>query len=300
MQRRLEGELGQMRHALIDLQSRPAQDVGEVVAEVKVLQSLIEGGTQRLPEALARHFAALGGEIVTGQRVTSLDELAARAVVFDVSPQQLDALAGDRFPNSYRRQLRRFRYGPGVFKLDWALAGPIPWRAPECHRAGTVHLGGTLPEIARSEAAVHHGQIPERPFVLLSQPSLFDPTRAPAGRQSAWAYCHVPNGSTIDMTERIEAQIERFAPGFRELILARRSISPAEMQAYDANYVGGDINGGLANLRQTFFRPALRLDPYATPDPLLTICSASTPPGGGVHGMCGYLAAVSALQRLGR
>ncbi|HET7038106.1 MAG TPA: NAD(P)/FAD-dependent oxidoreductase [Thermomicrobiaceae bacterium] len=293
---------GMAAHAMLPLERPPSAAFGLVLGLLghAVGWPLVEGGTQRLAEALARHLTALGGEIVTGRRIESLDELAAKTILFDLSPRQLEALAGERFPAAYRRQLRRYRYGPGVFKLDWALAGPIPWRAPACRRAGTVHLGATLPEIARAEAAVHHGRISERPFVLLAQPSLFDPTRAPAGRQTAWAYCHVPNGSPVDMTERIEAQVERFAPGFRDLILARHTMSAVEMETYDANYVGGDINGGLADLRQTFFRPAVRIDPYSTPDPRLTICSASTPPGGGVHGMCGYLAAVSALQRLGR
>ena len=234
-----------------------------------------------------------------GRPVRALDELPpCRAVLLDLTPRQVLAIAGQRFPAGYRRWLERYRYGPGVYKMDWALAGPIPWRAPECQRAATVHLGGTLDEIAAAERAVAAGRHPERPFVILAQPSLFDTSRAPAGRHTAWAYCHVPNGSRVDMTERIEAQVERFAPGFRDLILARSVARPADLEQYNPNYVGGDINGGLQDLRQLFTRPAPRLNPYTTPDPRLYICSASTPPGGGVHGMCGYWAARAALRRV--
>jgi phytoene dehydrogenase-like protein len=192
--------------------------------------------------------------------------------------------------------LARYRYGPGVFKLDLALDGPIPWRAADCLRAGTVHVGGTLDEIAAAERAVWQGKAPERPFVLLAQQSLFDPSRAPAGKQTVWAYCHVPNGYTGDMTEAIEAQIERFAPGFRQRILARHAMSAADMERYDANYIGGDINGGVQDLMQLFTRPTIQLNPYAMPAPGLYLCSSSTPPGGGVHGMCGYFAAQAALR----
>ena len=208
------------------------------------------------------------------------------------------ALAGHRLPGRYRRALGRYRYGPGVFKVDWALAGPIPWRAAGCRRAGTVHVGGTLEEVAAAERAAWRGEHPERPFVLLAQPSLFDPTRAPAGKHTAWGYCHVPHGSTIDMTERIEAQIERFAPGFRDLILARHTMNTAAMERYNPNYVGGDITGGVADWRQLFTRPVIGLNVYATPATGLFLCSSSTPPGGGVHGMCGYFAARAALRRL--
>jgi phytoene dehydrogenase-like protein len=257
------------------------------------------GGSQRLSDALASYLHALGGEIETGRRVESLAELGdTRAVLLDVTPRGLLALAGDRLPDRYRRGLERYRYGPGVFKLDWALDGPIPWRAEECARAATVHLGGTLAEIAASEAAPGQGEVVERPYVLLAQQSLFDPTRAPAGRHTAWAYCHVPNGSTVDMTETIEAQVERFAPGFRERILARSALGPAEIERYNANYVGGDINAGAATLSQLFTRPVARVSPYTTPLRGVFLCSASTPPGGGVHGMCGFHAAQAALRQL--
>jgi len=258
---------------------------------------LPRGGSRRIADALAAHLRSLGGEIRTGSPVESLDALpAARAVLCDVTPRQLLGLAGDRLRGRYRRQLERYRYGPAAFKLDFALSGPIPWKAAGCSRAGTVHLGGTLAEIAASEAAVARGEHPERPFVLLAQPSLFDASRAPAGRHTAWAYCHVPNGSTFDMRGRIEAQIERFAPGFRDVVLARSVLTPARLQEHNANYVGGDINGGAQDLRQLFTRPAPRIVPYSTPVPGLYICSSSTPPGGGVHGMCGYHAARAALR----
>jgi phytoene dehydrogenase-like protein len=255
------------------------------------------GGAQRIADALAAHLASLGGEILTGHAVRSYRELPpARAYLFDLSPRQLIQIAREELPRRYLRRLARFRAGPGVFKLDFALSAPIPWRAAACARAGTVHLGGTLAEMAAAERAVSTGAHPERPFVLLAQPSLFDPARAPAGSHTAWAYCHVPNGSKIDMSEPIEAQIERFAPGFRERVLARSAMSPADLEAYNANYSGGDINGGLQDLRQLFTRPVARWDPYSTPNPRIYLCSASTPPGGGVHGMCGYHAARSALR----
>jgi phytoene dehydrogenase-like protein len=256
------------------------------------------GGSQQLSDALASYLRSLGGEIETGQQVASLAELSeTRPVLLDVTTRGLLALAGERLPTLYRRRLERYRYGPGVFKLDWALDGPIPWRAEECSRAGTVHLGATLEEIAASEAAPWRGEIAERPYVLLAQQSLFDPTRAPAGRHTAWAYCHVPNGSSVDMSERIEAQVERFAPGFRERILGRSALGPAEMERYNVNYVGGDINGGAATLSQLFTRPVARRSPYTTPLPGVFLCSSSTPPGGGVHGMCGFHAARAALRQ---
>jgi len=259
-----------------------------------------EGGAGRLAAALEAELKAWGGRIDTDHHVAQMSDLPAHAVaLFDTSPHALTGVAGDRLPAGYRRQLERFRHGPGVFKVDLALEGPIPWRAPGLDRAGTVHLGGTLEEIARSEAAVMAGRHPERPFVLLVQHSLFDPTRAPAGRHTAWAYCHVPNGSTHDMTEALLGQIERFAPGFRERVLAISTLPPAELEAYNPNDVGGDIAGGRMDIGQLFTRPSLRLfDPYATPDPSLFLCSASTPPGGGVHGMAGWHAAQSALRRL--
>lgn len=258
---------------------------------------LPRGGSQQVADALAAHLRTLGGEIVTGHEVVSLAGLPpAQAYIFDVTPRQLLRIAGDRLPNRYRRQLEQFRYGSGVFKIDYALAGPVPWRAPECRLAGTVHLGGTLGEIASAERLVWQGEHPERPYVLVAQQSLFDPTRAPAGKQTLWAYCHVPNGSTVDMSGRIEAQIERFAPGFRDLVLARCVRGPALMEAYNPNYVGGDINGGVQDLGQMWTRPVRRWNPYATPVKGLYLCSSSTPPGGGVHGMCGYHAAEAVLR----
>jgi phytoene dehydrogenase-like protein len=259
---------------------------------------LARGGSQRIAEALVARLRALGGEVQTGRPVTSLDELPGGAqVLLDLTPRQIVKIAGERLPEGYRRRLAGYRYGPGICKVDWALDGPIPWRAPGCLQAATVHLGGELEEIAAGEAAVWRGEHPERPFVLLAQQTLFDATRAPAGKQVAWAYCHVPNGSTADMTARIEAQVERFAPGFSSRILARSTRTAADVAAYNPNYVGGDINGGVQDLRQLYTRPAARLDPYSTPVPGLFICSSATPPGGGVHGMCGYHAARSALRR---
>jgi phytoene dehydrogenase-like protein len=255
------------------------------------------GGTQRIADALATRLRSLGGTIVTDRRVRSLDELEpARAYLCDVTPRQLDEMAGRRLSDGYRARLRSFRYGPGVFKLDYAMDGPIPWRANECLRAGTVHVGGTLEEITESEAQVARGTPAERPFILVGQQSLFDESRAPSGKHTVWAYCHVPNGSTFDMTERMEAQIERFAPGFRERVLARSVMGPAEVQSHNANYIGGDIGGGANTLFQFMTRPFFRLDPYATSARDIYLCSSSTPPGGGVHGMCGYHAARSALR----
>jgi phytoene dehydrogenase-like protein len=255
------------------------------------------GGSQRLADAMASYLRHLGGDVVTGHRVDDVDELSgARAVLFDVTPRQLADIAGHRLPARYVRALRRFRYGPGVCKVDWALDGPIPWRHEDLRRAGTVHLGGTLAELARSEDDATRGRVSTAPFVLLTQPSLVDPSRAPTGKHVAWAYCHVPHGSPVDMTDRIEAQVERFAPGFRDLVLARATTTAPEFGAYNANYVGGDINGGIQDLRQLFTRPVVRPVPYATPDPRLFLCSSSTPPGGGVHGMSGVFAARAALR----
>jgi len=257
------------------------------------------GGSRAIGEALASYLRTLGGRIETGRYVRSLADLPpARVVLFDTSPAQLADIGESTLPASYVRRLRRYRYGPGAFKVDWALDGPIPWRDPRCLEASTVHLGGTLDEIAAAEAAVWRGEHPERPFVLVVQQSQFDPTRAPGGKHTGYAYCHVPNGSTVDQTESIERQIERFAPGFRDRILARHVMGTRDLEADNPNYVGGAITGGVADLRQFFTRPVARLDPYSTPDPRLFICSASTPPGGGVHGMCGYFAARSALRRL--
>jgi phytoene dehydrogenase-like protein len=255
------------------------------------------GGSQRIADALASYLQSLGGEIRTGERVTDLRELPPHhAVLLDLTPRQVLAVAGERLGGSYARQLRRYRYGPGVFKVDLALDGPVPWTNPQLLEAGTVHLGGTFEEIAASERAVARGRHAERPFTLVAQPSLFDPSRAPEGKHVLWAYCHVPNGSTVDMTEPILAQLERFAPGVRKRIIGRSTMDTAAVEAYNANYVGGDINGGIQDLAQLWTRPAIRLDPYSTPDESIFICSSSTPPGGGVHGLCGWHAANSALS----
>jgi len=258
---------------------------------------MARGGSSTITEALAHYLRSLGGEIVTGHPAESIEELLPqRAILFDMTPRQLLRIAGDHLPAGYRRALERYRYGPGVFKVDWALDGPVPWKAQECARAATVHVGGTFDEIAAAERTVWNGQYPERPYMLVVQQTLFDSTRAPAGKHTAWAYCHVPNGSTFDMTERIEAQIERFAPGFRDRILARHVMSPVAMEQHNANYIGGDINGGVQDLWQMWTRPTFRLVPYSIPVKGWYLCSSSTPPGGGVHGMCGYYAARAALK----
>jgi phytoene dehydrogenase-like protein len=255
------------------------------------------GGSQRFADALASYLRSLGGEIQTDRTVSDLAELPShKALLLDLTPRQVLALTGDRMQGAYARQLRGYRYGPGVFKLDLALDGPIPWANAELAQAGTLHLGGTLEELVAGERDVAHGRASQRPFVLLSQPSLFDDSRAPAGQHVVWAYCHVPNGSQVDMTEAILSQVERFAPGFRDRIIGQSALGPAALETYNANYVGGDINGGVQDLRQLWTRPAIRLDPYSTPDPGIFICSSSTPPGGGVHGLCGHYAAKSALR----
>lgn len=291
---------GLAAHAILPLEQSATAAVGLVLGALghTVGWPLPRGGAQRLAEALASYFRTLGGEVATGWPVAALNDLpASRAVLLDVSPRQLLDIAGDRLSSPERTQLGRFRHGPGIFKVDWALAGPIPWRASECAQAATVHLGGTLAEIAASERDCWHGRQSERPYVLLAQPSLFDPTRTPARGQTAWAYCHVPHGSTTDWTARIEAQVERFAPGFRDRILARAVAGPAELARQNANLRGGDISGGVTDLRQLFFRPWPRIVPYRTGARGLYLCSSSTPPGAGVHGLCGYYAARAALQR---
>jgi phytoene dehydrogenase-like protein len=258
------------------------------------------GGSQAIVSALVRAFESHGGRLETQRRIASLRELPeTRAVLFDVSPLQLAQIAGAALPPGYRRRLERFQHGPGIFKVDWALSGPIPWRNAECRDATTVHACGTFDEILRSEAEMMSGRAPEKPFVLVAQQSLIDPTRAPAGRHTGWAYCHVPSRCPEDMTARIEAQVERFAPGFRDCILARHSIGPAQLEAHNPAMIGGDMAGGQNHLAQFLFRPVVRLNPYTTPNPRLYLCSSSTPPGGGVHGMCGYHAARTVLRRLG-
>jgi phytoene dehydrogenase-like protein len=303
--RRFQGEkakgllAGMAAHAIQPLSNVATSAIGLVLLLTAHGQGwpLAQGGSQAIADALVAHFRALGGHVETGTYVRSLAQLPpARAVLLDVTPAQLLQMAGHRLSSLYQWQLQRYRYGMGVFKIDWALAEPIPWTAPECAQTGTVHLGGTLAEIAAGEQATTRGQHPDRPFVLLAQQSQFDPSRAPAGKHTAWAYCHVPNGSRHDMTAAIEAQVERFAPGFRERILGRHTFSPAQLEEYNPNYVGGDINGGLLDIRQLFTRPVLRASPYRTSLRGLYLCSSATPPGGGVHGLCGYWAARRALR----
>jgi phytoene dehydrogenase-like protein len=258
---------------------------------------LPRGGSQSISNALASYLRSLGGEVHTSTRVESFEQLPpARAYIFDTAPRNMAKICADVLPSGFCRQLTRFRHGPGVFKLDWALSQPIPWQAEACQRAGTIHLGGTLEEIATSERQVWLGVHPEQPYVLAAQPSLFDATRAPDGKHVGWAYCHVPSGSTVDMTAAIEKQMERFAPGFGDCILARSRMNTAAFEKGNANCIGGDIGGGVLDLRQLFTRPTVRLVPYSTPNKSVFICSASTPPGGGVHGMCGYFAAQAALR----
>lgn len=258
---------------------------------------VVEGGSDGLTRALVARLVELGGEVVCDTPITSLAQLPkAKATMLDVTPGQFAAMAGDRLDGRYGRSTRGYSYGPGVFKMDWALSGPVPWTAPGVAQAGTVHLGGDLAELSRSEADAEAGRHSDSPYVLLVQASVMDPTRAPAGQQTLWAYCHVPHGSTVDMSEAIEAQIERFAPGFRDLILARATRNAAQYEAYDANYVGGDINGGVASLRQIVLGPVAQWSRYATPLDGVYLCSSSTAPGGGVHGQCGALAAHEALR----
>lgn len=258
---------------------------------------LPRGGAQKLTDALISYMVSLGGELVLSNPIQSLDDLPQwRYLFFDLTPKQVMEIAGDKLPAGYKKQLSAYKYGPGSFKMDWALDGPIPWENAECRQAGTVHVCGTIEEIAESERANWQGRHSERPYVLLVQSSLWDETRAPAGKHTAWAYCHVPNGSTVDMTERIENQIERFAPGFKKLILAKCVTNTADMHNKNANYIGGDINGGALNIAQLFTRPVLRTVPWSTPIDGMYLCSSSTPPGGGVHGMSGYYAANCALR----
>jgi phytoene dehydrogenase-like protein len=292
---------GNSCHSILPLENMSSGAFGIMLSMVghAVGWPVAKGGSQALAGALASCFLSLGGKIAVNTPVSSIKDLPrARVVLFDVSPRNLDGIVGDGFPDTYRKHLQRHRHGPGAFKVDWALAGPIPWKDPACLKAGTVHCGGTFEEITVSERQVWQGIAPERPFVLLSQPSLFDHTRAPGGMHTAWAYCHVPNGCDVDMTIAIENQVERFAPGFRNLIKAKHVMSPARMEEYNPNYVGGDIVGGIQSFRELFIRPLGRWQAYSTPVKGFYICSASMPPGGGVHGMCGHLAAKKALREV--
>jgi phytoene dehydrogenase-like protein len=290
---------GMAAHAIQPLSNLSTTAIGLVLMATGHLKGwpVPKGGSMSIANALAGYFKSIGGTIETGMYIQSLDQLpSAQAVLFDVTPKQLLQLAGHKFSSIYKWQLERYRYGMGVFKIDWALDGPIPFTAPECRQAGTIHLGNTFEEIAAGELQTSQGRQAEKPFVLLAQQSLFDSSRAPEGKHTAWAYCHVPNGSTQDMTAAIEAQVERFAPGFKDLILAKSTMNTAQIETYNPNYIGGDINGGIIDLGQLFTRPALRWSPYKTSAKGLYICSSSTPPGGGVHGMCGYNAAKKALS----
>ncbi|MEX2477281.1 MAG: NAD(P)/FAD-dependent oxidoreductase [Gracilimonas sp.] len=256
-----------------------------------------KGGSASITTALAELFKTLGGEIVTDHEVRSLNDIpSSKTVLFDLTPNQIVKIAGEKLPKKYKQDLRNYKYGPGTFKIDWALSEPVPWQNELCKKAGTLHLGGTFKEIELSEQAVWKGEHSEKPYVLVSQPSLFDDTRAPDGKHTLWAYCHVPNGSEKDMTEIIENQIERFAPGFRDTIISKHTMNSNEMESYNANYIGGDINGGAQLAKQLFGRPVLKWDPYKIPAEGFYICSSSTPPGGGVHGMSGYHAAQSVLK----
>jgi phytoene dehydrogenase-like protein len=260
---------------------------------------LVRGGSIRIAEALRSYLEELGGEVVTGQKIRSLHELDQyRAVVFDLTPRQILEITGWHFAGHYRSGLQRYRYGPGIFKIDWALDGPIPWKNPLCLQSATVHIGGTFEQIASAEADVWNGKHPETPFILVAQQSLFDSSRAPEGKQTGWAYCHVPHGSTRDMTDVVESVIERYAPGFRDRILGTSAIDTARLEQHNPNMIGGDIGGGANTLFQFLARPVFRYDPYSTPDPRLFIGSSSTPPGGGVHGMAGWNAARRVLSKV--
>ncbi|MEO6235518.1 MAG: NAD(P)/FAD-dependent oxidoreductase [Vicinamibacterales bacterium] len=294
---------GAAAHSMVPLNyaSTAGYALGLIIAAHAAGWPVARGGSQRVADALASYLRSLGGEIVTDARIDSLAQLpSSRTVLCDVTPRQFLRIAGTAIAERYRRRLERFRYGPGVFKMDWALRDPVPWRARECAGAGTLHLGGSFGEIAAAERAAWEGRLHDKPYVLLVQPTVCDPSRAPAGRHTLWAYCHVPNGSTADMTTRIEDQIERFAPGFRDCVLARSVMRPADMERRNANLVGGDIGGGASDLAQMFMRPVLSLNPYATPIDGVFLCSSSTPPGIGVHGMCGHYAARAALEVLAR
>jgi phytoene dehydrogenase-like protein len=291
---------GNAAHSMLSLEDLPSAAFGLVLllSAHSVGWGFPIGGSQKLADALAKYFVSLGGKIQTGNRVENIDDLPeSRTILLDITPKQIIKIAGHHLPDSYKKRLENYKYGAGAFKMDFALSDPVPWKAKECFEAGTLHLGGTFDQIAEAESCVANGNIAEKPYVLLAQTSLFDKTRTPNGKHTAWAYCHVPNGSTVDMTEKIEDQIERFAPGFRDCILAKSIKTPQDLENYNPNYIGGDINGGAGNLAQLFTRPVAKINPYVIPAKGLYICSSSTPPGGGVHGMCGYHAAKTVLTQ---
>jgi phytoene dehydrogenase-like protein len=290
-------------HSVLPLERRLSAAVGLVFCLTAHMETwpVAEGGSAAITRALASRLASLGGRVETGRKVRYFDDLPdAKVYLFDTSPAQLASIAEPHLPAEYVERLKRFRYGPGVFKIDWALDGPIPWKDPAVLGASTVHIGGTLEEVAASESAIWRGEHADKPFVLLCQQSQFDKTRAPEGKETGYAYCHVPAGSTLDLTDVVEEQVERFAPGFRDLILESHVMNATDFEAYNPSLVGGAITGGVSDLAQSFTRPVARLNPYTTPNPRIFICSASTPPGGGVHGMCGYHAARAALMELDR
>ncbi len=292
---------GMAAHSIQPLTNWASAAIGLVLSAVGHLHGwpIPIGGSQAIANAMAAYFISLGGNIETNFEVTSLKQIPpAKTILFDVTPKQLLKIAGDEFSGLYKKQLTDYRYGMGVFKVDWALSEPVPFTSDHCRQAGTVHLGNTFNEIALSEQQTSEGTHAEKPFVLFAQQSKFDTSRAPQGKHTAWAYCHVPNGSTVDMTAAIENQLERFAPGFKDTILAKNTMNTAEIQAYNPNYIGGDINGGIIDIRQLYTRPALRISPYRTSKKGIYICSSSTPPGGGVHGMCGFHAAQAVIQDL--
>jgi phytoene dehydrogenase-like protein len=291
---------GVAAHSILPLDRLATGGFGLILAMLghAVGWPVAKGGTQSLANAMVSVLEAHGGQVVTGRRVESLDDLPAhKACLLDVGPRQLERMAGNRLPKPYLFMLRRYRYGPSVFKVDWALDGPVPWKDRYCREAGTIHLGGTFEQIAASERAVWENRHVDRPYCIIAQQGVADPSRAPEGKSTLWGYCHVPNGYDVDMTDVIEGQIERHAPGFKDLVLARKTRGPADLERENANYVGGDINGGVQDIRQLFTRPVPRIDPYSTPLEGVYLCSSSTPPGGGVHGMCGHYAALSALKK---
>lgn len=292
---------GLAAHSMLPLESKFTTAIGLLLglSGHKIGWPMPKGGSQKISGALERIIRSLGGIIQLNNPVRNFSDLpASKVTIFDVTPRQLLNITGDKFSGNFRRQLEKFRYGSGIFKVDLALNSPIPWKAKVCFSAGTIHVGGTLEEICDAENQVWRKSHPEKPFVLLAQQSLFDPSRAPKGKHTAWAYCHVPSGSVFDMTDRIENQIERFAPGFKDCIIKRHKMTAKDFEDYNPNYIGGDINGGVQNWRQFFTRPSIRINPYTTPDKKIFICSSSTPPGGGVHGMCGYNAAQTVLRKI--